>query len=158
MPMIDIQDGNDCFTNDEEGFVDNVEAAYSGAMSEILDNHKDKMKRSDPSNMYEDKPEKMDATAESAWNSKDKKARGAITLALTRSVAFNIMHETTAREMMSALSNMYEKPSTARRASEWEIVRFRRPLGGTKLIVKLNLKGVTAVTSGRADATTVTEE
>ncbi|KAD3336374.1 hypothetical protein E3N88_31893 [Mikania micrantha] len=45
MPMIDIQDGNDCFTNDEEGFVDNVEAAYSGAMSEILDNHKDKMKR-----------------------------------------------------------------------------------------------------------------
>ncbi|KAL8196095.1 hypothetical protein R6Q57_025095 [Mikania cordata] len=45
MQMNDIRDGNDCFTNDEDGFEDNVVAAYSEAMSEILENHKDRMKR-----------------------------------------------------------------------------------------------------------------
>ncbi|KAF5800225.1 putative RNA-directed DNA polymerase [Helianthus annuus] len=57
----------------------------------------------------------MDKAAEAIWNSKDKKARGKITLALTRSVAFNIMKETTARDMLEALSNMYEKPSAGNR-------------------------------------------
>ncbi|KAL4564846.1 hypothetical protein LXL04_028919 [Taraxacum kok-saghyz] len=60
-----------------------------------------------------DKPEKMEKTAEDVWNSKDKKSKAVITLALTKSVAFNIMNETTAHGMMEALSNMYEKPSTA---------------------------------------------
>ena len=60
-----------------------------------------------------DKPEKMEKAAEDAWNSKDKKAKAVITLSLERSVAFNIMKETTARGMMDALTNMYEKPSAA---------------------------------------------
>lgn len=62
-----------------------------------------------------EKPTGMDQAAEAIWNSKDKKARGKITLTLTRSVAFNIMRETTAHGMMTALSNMYEKPSAGNR-------------------------------------------
>uniref|UniRef100_A0A251T5Z9 Putative zinc finger, CCHC-type n=1 Tax=Helianthus annuus TaxID=4232 RepID=A0A251T5Z9_HELAN len=61
----------------------------------------------------EEKPAGMEKAAEAIWNSKDKKARGKITLALTRSVAFNIMKETTARGMLTALSNMYEKSSAS---------------------------------------------
>ncbi|KAI3749678.1 hypothetical protein L2E82_20294 [Cichorium intybus] len=60
-----------------------------------------------------DKPEKMEKAVEDVWNSKDKKAKAVITLSLERSVAFNIMKETTARGMMDALTNMYEKPSAA---------------------------------------------
>ncbi|KAM0049844.1 putative RNA-directed DNA polymerase [Helianthus debilis subsp. tardiflorus] len=41
----------------------------------------------------------------------DKKARVVITLYLSENVAFNIQKETSARGMMTALSNMYEKPS-----------------------------------------------
>ncbi|MFS8024056.1 putative RNA-directed DNA polymerase [Helianthus anomalus] len=65
--------------------------------------------------VLEEKPAGMDKAAEAIWNSKDKKARGKITLALTRRVAFNIMKETTARDMLEALSNMYEKPSAGNR-------------------------------------------
>ncbi|VFQ98780.1 unnamed protein product [Cuscuta campestris] len=65
--------------------------------------------------VLEEKPDGMDKAAEVIWDSKDKKARGKITLALTRSVAFNIMKETTARGMLTALSNMYEKPSAGNR-------------------------------------------
>ncbi|KAJ0495241.1 putative RNA-directed DNA polymerase [Helianthus annuus] len=61
----------------------------------------------------EEKPAGMDKAAKAIWNSKDKKARGKITLALTRSVAFNIMKETTACGMLTALSNMYEKSSAS---------------------------------------------
>ncbi|VFQ92822.1 unnamed protein product [Cuscuta campestris] len=61
--------------------------------------------------VLEEKLDGMDKAAEAIWDSKDKKARGKITLALTRSVEFNIMKETTARGMLTALSNMYEKPS-----------------------------------------------
>ncbi|KAI3713578.1 hypothetical protein L1987_72159 [Smallanthus sonchifolius] len=57
--------------------------------------------------------EKTDNISQDVWDSKDKKAKAAITLSLTRSVAFNIMKETTARGMITALSNMYEKPSGA---------------------------------------------
>lgn len=60
-----------------------------------------------------DKPEEMEKAAEGAWNSKDNKARAIFTLSLAKSVAFNIMKETTARGMMDALTNMYEKPSAA---------------------------------------------
>ncbi|VFQ90431.1 unnamed protein product [Cuscuta campestris] len=65
--------------------------------------------------VLEEKPDGMDKAAEAIWDSKDKKAKGKITLALTRSVAFNIMKETTARGMLTALSNMYEKPSAGNR-------------------------------------------
>ncbi|VFQ78725.1 unnamed protein product, partial [Cuscuta campestris] len=65
--------------------------------------------------VLEEKPDGMDKAAEAIWDSKDKEARGKITLALTRSVAFNIMKETTARDMLTALSNMYEKPSAGNR-------------------------------------------
>ncbi|KAJ0805654.1 putative RNA-directed DNA polymerase [Helianthus annuus] len=65
--------------------------------------------------VLEEKPAGMDKAAEAIWNSKDKKARGKITLALTRSIAFNIMKETTAHDMLTALSNMYEKPSAGNR-------------------------------------------
>ncbi|KAI3712793.1 hypothetical protein L1987_71358 [Smallanthus sonchifolius] len=59
--------------------------------------------------VLEEKPDKIEKAEETLWNAKDKKARGAIVLALSRSVAFNIMSETTARGMMLALSNIYEK-------------------------------------------------
>ncbi|KAJ0836725.1 putative RNA-directed DNA polymerase [Helianthus annuus] len=65
--------------------------------------------------VLEEKPAGMDKASEVIWNSKDKKARGKITLALTRSVAFNIMKETTARDMLEALSYMYEKSSAGNR-------------------------------------------
>ncbi|KAL4575810.1 hypothetical protein LXL04_011896 [Taraxacum kok-saghyz] len=55
----------------------------------------------------------IEKVAEDVWNSKDKKAKAVITLALTNNFAFNIMNETTVRGMMEALSNMYEKPSAA---------------------------------------------
>ncbi|KAK1414099.1 hypothetical protein QVD17_29840 [Tagetes erecta] len=63
--------------------------------------------------VLEEKPKKMTEAEEVQWNAKDKKARGTITLSLTRNVAYNIMSEITARGMMLALSNMYEKPSAA---------------------------------------------
>ncbi|KAD6454841.1 hypothetical protein E3N88_09547 [Mikania micrantha] len=88
--------------------------------------------------VLEDKPEKMDAAAESAWNSKDKKARGAITLALTRSVAFNIMHETTARGMTSALSNMYEKPCAANKVFLMRELFMTRMNEGSSVTVYIN--------------------
>ena len=61
--------------------------------------------------VFEDeKPEKL---SEAEWKKLDKKARACITLSLSEDVAFNVMKETTARGMMDALSNMYEKPSAA---------------------------------------------
>ncbi|KAJ0489329.1 putative RNA-directed DNA polymerase [Helianthus annuus] len=60
--------------------------------------------------MVKDKPAKMEQVD---WELKDKRARAVITLALTKSAAFNITKETTAYGMMNALSNMYEKPLAA---------------------------------------------
>ncbi|XP_076943269.1 F-box protein AUF2-like [Bidens hawaiensis] len=45
MRMNDVQDGDDCFVDGDDGFDDKVEAAYSEAVMEILEKHKDKMKR-----------------------------------------------------------------------------------------------------------------
>ncbi|KAK9059106.1 hypothetical protein SSX86_021725 [Deinandra increscens subsp. villosa] len=45
MRMDDVEGEDDCFTNGEDGFGDRVELAYSEAVMEILENHKDKMKR-----------------------------------------------------------------------------------------------------------------
>ena len=65
--------------------------------------------------VFEDeKPEKL---SEADWKKLDKKARACITLSLSEDVAFNVMKETTARGMMDALSNMYEKPSAANKVN-----------------------------------------
>ncbi|XP_076947768.1 F-box protein At4g18380-like [Bidens hawaiensis] len=45
MRMNDAQDGDDCFVDGDNRFEDKVEAAYSEAVMEILEKHKDKMKR-----------------------------------------------------------------------------------------------------------------
>src|ERR1044071_7485254 len=45
------------------------------------------------------------------WMNLDKKAQSTIRLALSMNVAYNILEQTTARGIMEALSNMYEKPS-----------------------------------------------
>ncbi|VFQ93400.1 unnamed protein product [Cuscuta campestris] len=57
-----------------------------------------------------DKPEKM---SDADWASLDRKAMSVIRLSLTKNVAFNILKEKTAKGIMDALSNMYEKPSAA---------------------------------------------
>ncbi|VFQ77145.1 unnamed protein product [Cuscuta campestris] len=45
------------------------------------------------------------------WAILDRKALGVVRLSLAKSVAFNIVNETTTHGLMKALSNMYEKPS-----------------------------------------------
>ncbi|VFQ93355.1 unnamed protein product [Cuscuta campestris] len=56
------------------------------------------------------KPEKM---KDEEWADLDRKALAVIRCTLTKSVAFNIVKETTARGVMTTLSNMYEKPSAS---------------------------------------------
>ncbi|KAM0040396.1 putative RNA-directed DNA polymerase [Helianthus debilis subsp. tardiflorus] len=60
--------------------------------------------------LEDERPEKM---PQADWDRMDKKARAVITFSLSENVAFNIQKETSARGMMVALSNMYEKPSAA---------------------------------------------
>ncbi|VFQ86421.1 unnamed protein product [Cuscuta campestris] len=55
-----------------------------------------------------EKPEKM---SDADWAILDRKALGVVRLSLAKSVAFNIVNETTTHGLMKALSNMYEKPS-----------------------------------------------
>jgi len=84
------------------------------------------------------KPEKVEPAD---WESKDRKARAVITLALSKTVAFNIMKETTASGMMLALSNMYEKPSAANKVfliRELVNTRMREGSSVTEHINKLN--------------------
>jgi len=57
-----------------------------------------------------EKPEKM---TKEEWDLLDRQALGVIRLSLTRNVAFNIIDEKTTSGLMSALSNMYEKPSAS---------------------------------------------
>ena len=79
--------------------------------------------------LEDEKPEKM---SEADWKKLDKKARACITLSLSEDVAFNIMKETTARGMMEALSNMYEKPSAANKVYLIrELVTTRMKEGGS---------------------------
>ena len=58
----------------------------------------------------DDKPEKM---SNAEWAGLDRKAMFVIRLSLSKNVAFNILKEKTAKDIMEALSNMYEKPSAA---------------------------------------------
>jgi len=47
------------------------------------------------------------------WDLLDWQTLSVIWLTLAKNVAFNIMNENTIIDLMKALSNMYEKPSTA---------------------------------------------
>ncbi|KAD4889467.1 hypothetical protein E3N88_21540 [Mikania micrantha] len=58
-------------------------------------------------------PIRSEETSEASWAALDRKAMAVIRLSLSKSVAFNILKETTACGIMQALTNMYEKPSAA---------------------------------------------
>ena len=54
---------------------------------------------------------KPDTMTMEQWKLKDRQALGLIRLALSRSVASNIIKEKTTSDLLNVLSNMYEKPS-----------------------------------------------
>ena len=56
--------------------------------------------------------EKPDTMTTEQWKLKDRQALGMMRLTLSRNVEFNIIKEKTTSDLMKALSNMYEKPST----------------------------------------------
>ncbi|VFQ89298.1 unnamed protein product [Cuscuta campestris] len=85
-----------------------------------------------------DKPEKM---SDADWAGLDRKAMSVIRLSLTKNVAFNILKEKTAKGIMEALSNMYEKPSAANKVfliRELVNTRMREGTLVTEHINKLN--------------------
>ncbi|KAG8651744.1 hypothetical protein MANES_06G018150v8 [Manihot esculenta] len=55
--------------------------------------------------------EKPETMKQEIWNLKNRKALGLICLTLSRNVAFNIVKKTTTVGLLTALVNMYEKPS-----------------------------------------------
>ncbi|VFQ79216.1 unnamed protein product [Cuscuta campestris] len=81
-----------------------------------------------------DKPEKM---SDADWAGLDRKAMSVIRLSLTKNVAFNILKEKTAKGIMEALSNMYEKPSAANKVfliRELEVGHFRNQCPNDKKV------------------------
>ncbi|VFQ87479.1 unnamed protein product [Cuscuta campestris] len=85
-----------------------------------------------------DKPEKM---SDADWASLDRKAMSVIRLSLTNNVAFNILKEKTAKGIMEALSNMYEKPSAANKVfliRELVNTRMKKGTSITEHINKMN--------------------
>ncbi|VFQ73787.1 unnamed protein product [Cuscuta campestris] len=85
-----------------------------------------------------DKPEKM---SDADWAGLDRKAMSVIRLSLTKNVAFNILKEKTAKGIMDALSNMYEKPSAANKVfliRELVNTRMKESTSVTEHINKLN--------------------
>ncbi|VFQ77094.1 unnamed protein product [Cuscuta campestris] len=85
-----------------------------------------------------DKPEKM---SDADWAGLDRKAMSVIRLSLTKNVAFNILKEKTAKRIMDALSNMYEKPSAANKVfliRELVNTRKKNDTSVTEHINKLN--------------------
>ncbi|KAD4982065.1 hypothetical protein E3N88_18736 [Mikania micrantha] len=70
------------------------------------------------------RPEKM---TDAEWNLLDRQALGVVRLSLSKSVAYNIVKETTTFGVLKALSNMYEKPSASNK------VFLIRQLVNTKL-------------------------
>ncbi|VFQ79061.1 unnamed protein product [Cuscuta campestris] len=85
-----------------------------------------------------DKPEKM---SDADWAGLDRKAMSVIRLSLTKNVAFNILKEKTAKGIMDALSNMYEKPSAANKVfliRELVNTRMKNGTSVTEHINKLN--------------------
>ncbi|VFQ64711.1 unnamed protein product [Cuscuta campestris] len=85
-----------------------------------------------------DKPEKM---SDADWAGLDRKAMSMIRLSLTKNVAFNILKEKTAKGIMDALSNMYEKPSAANKVfliRELVNTKMKEGTSVTEHINKLN--------------------
>ncbi|VFQ74902.1 unnamed protein product [Cuscuta campestris] len=85
-----------------------------------------------------DKPEKM---SDADWAGLDRKAMSVIRLSLTKNVAFNILKKKTAKGIMEALSNMYEKPSAANKVfliRELVNTKMREGTSVTEHINKLN--------------------
>ncbi|VFQ68683.1 unnamed protein product [Cuscuta campestris] len=85
-----------------------------------------------------DKPEKI---SDADWAGLDRKAMSVIRLSLTKNVAFNILKEKTAKGIMEALSNMYEKPSAANKVfliRELVNTRMKEGTSVTEHINKLN--------------------
>ncbi|VFQ79644.1 unnamed protein product [Cuscuta campestris] len=85
-----------------------------------------------------DKPEKM---SDADWASLDRKAMSVIRLSLTKNVAFNILKQTTAKGIMEAMSNIYEKPSAANKVfliKELVNTRMKNGTSVTEHINKLN--------------------
>ncbi|VFQ85514.1 unnamed protein product [Cuscuta campestris] len=85
-----------------------------------------------------DKPEKM---SDADWAGLDRKAMSVIRLSLTKNVAFNILKEKTAKGIMEALCNMYEKPSAANKVfliRELVNTKMKEGTSVTEHINKLN--------------------
>ncbi|VFQ99659.1 unnamed protein product [Cuscuta campestris] len=85
-----------------------------------------------------DKPEKM---SDADWAGLDRKAMSVIRLSLTKNVTFNILKEKTAKGIMEALSNMYEKPSAANKVfliRELVNTKMKEGTSVTEHINKLN--------------------
>ncbi|VFQ90194.1 unnamed protein product [Cuscuta campestris] len=85
-----------------------------------------------------DKPEKM---SDADWAGLDQKAMSVIRLSLTKNVAFNILKEKTAKEIMEVLCNMYEKPSAANKVfliRELVNTKMKEGTSVTEHINKLN--------------------
>ncbi|VFQ91176.1 unnamed protein product [Cuscuta campestris] len=85
-----------------------------------------------------DKPEKM---SDADWAGLDRKAMSVIRLSLTKNVAFNILKEKTAKGILEALSNMYEKSSAANKVfliRELVNTKMKEGTSVTEHINKLN--------------------
>ena len=85
--------------------------------------------------------EKPETMSDAQWSGFDRKAMSMIRLSLTKNVAFNILKETTAKGIMEALSNMYEKPSAANKVfliRELVNTRMMESTSVTEHINKLN--------------------
>ncbi|VFQ97324.1 unnamed protein product [Cuscuta campestris] len=85
--------------------------------------------------------DKLEKMSNADWAGLDRKAMSVIRLSLTKNVAFNILKETTAKSIMEALSNMYEKPSAANKVfliRELVNTRMKNGTSITEHINKLN--------------------
>jgi hypothetical protein len=72
------------------------------------------------------------------WEVLDRKALGMIQLSLATSVAFNISKEKTMKELMDALSKLYEKPSTSNKVFLMKILFNMNMSEGGSVVDHLN--------------------
>ncbi|VFQ90409.1 unnamed protein product [Cuscuta campestris] len=85
--------------------------------------------------------DKLEKILGADWAGLDRKAMSVIRLSLTKNVAFNILKEKTAKGIMEALSNMYEKPSVANKVfliRELVNTRMKEGTSVTEHINKMN--------------------
>lgn len=85
--------------------------------------------------MSGERPEKIQPDE---WETLDKKAKAVIRLTLSKDVAFNILKEKTAKDIMDALSNMYEKPSAANKVFLIRDLVNTRMKEGSSVTVHIN--------------------